>query len=160
MLRQTHPRRQGDLGEAAAIEWLTRQGAGVWVPLFHSPDVDLIAEVGDALLRVQVKTCTNVQGDRFHVQICTRGGNQSWSGVTKRFDPTRCEYLFVLVEGGRKWFIPANRLGGSSSLLLGGPRYAEREVDTGAEWQPLFGGPSLDSPALRGDTEAVKRDAL
>jgi hypothetical protein len=44
MLRHVHPRRQGDLGEAAAIEWLTRVGAGVFFPLFHSPDVDLVAE--------------------------------------------------------------------------------------------------------------------
>jgi len=39
-----HPRKQGDLGEAAAIEWLTRAGATVFVPLGHSPHVDLIAE--------------------------------------------------------------------------------------------------------------------
>jgi len=31
-------RQQGDLGEASAIEWLTRQGATVLVPLGHSPD--------------------------------------------------------------------------------------------------------------------------
>ena len=35
--------RQGDLGEASAIECLTRQGCVVWLPLGHSPDDDLIA---------------------------------------------------------------------------------------------------------------------
>jgi hypothetical protein len=30
LLRHDHLRRQGDLGEAAAIEWLTRTGANVW----------------------------------------------------------------------------------------------------------------------------------
>ena len=51
-----HPRRQGDLGEAAAIQWLTWVGAVVSFPLFHSPDYDLIAELEGRLLRVQVKT--------------------------------------------------------------------------------------------------------
>ena len=44
-LRQKNPRRQGDIGEAAAIQWLTEVGAGVCFPLFHSPDFDLIAEL-------------------------------------------------------------------------------------------------------------------
>jgi len=35
--RLINRRRQGDLGEASAIDWLTRQGATVWAPLGHSP---------------------------------------------------------------------------------------------------------------------------
>jgi hypothetical protein len=41
-------RQQDDLGEASAIEWLTRQGATVSVPFGHSPDYDLIAEINGA----------------------------------------------------------------------------------------------------------------
>src|SRR5688572_27954782 len=44
--RLINRRQQGDLGEASAIDWLTRGGAGVWAPLGHSPDADLLAEVG------------------------------------------------------------------------------------------------------------------
>jgi Holliday junction resolvase-like predicted endonuclease len=51
-------RRQGDLGEASAIEWLTRQGATISAPLGHSPDYDLIAETRDRLVRLQVNTST------------------------------------------------------------------------------------------------------
>ncbi len=58
MDRLINRRQQGDLGEASAIEWLTRQGARVSTPLGHSPDYDLIAEFGERLLRVQVKTST------------------------------------------------------------------------------------------------------
>src|SRR2546426_824766 len=61
VLRQTHPRRQGDLGEAAAIAYLTEAGAKVLIPLFHSPDYDLVAEYEQRLLRVQVKTSTSRQ---------------------------------------------------------------------------------------------------
>jgi hypothetical protein len=41
------PRDQGDLGELSAMEWLVSQGARVYIPLFHSPDVDLVAEFED-----------------------------------------------------------------------------------------------------------------
>ncbi len=54
--RLINRRQQGDLGEASAIEWLTRQGATVSAPLGHSPDYDMIAEIDGRLLRVQVKT--------------------------------------------------------------------------------------------------------
>lgn len=101
-LRQNHPRRQGDLGEAAAIHWLTEVGANVCVPLFHSPDIDLIADVNGRLLRVQVKTCTRRQGKGFAVQLATAGGNRSWNGVVKEFSAHRCDFLFVLVSDGRR----------------------------------------------------------
>jgi hypothetical protein len=48
-------RRQGDLGELSAIEWLGSQGHVVYVPIGHSPDVDLIALEDDAVLRVQAR---------------------------------------------------------------------------------------------------------
>jgi Holliday junction resolvase-like predicted endonuclease len=125
------PRRQGDLGEFSAMEWLGSKGYGVWLPVGHSPDCDLIAEDGDALLRVQVKTSTQRQHGRWRVMVCTRGGNRSWSGLVKRFSSSRCDCLFVLVADGRRWFIPAGVVGGGTALLLGGPKYAEFEVEPG-----------------------------
>ena len=79
---------QGDIGEASAIEWLTSKGALVWLPIGHSPDVDLMAEFDDELLRVQVKTSTyrvaTPRGKtRWDISIATNGGNPSWSGLTK-----------------------------------------------------------------------------
>jgi hypothetical protein len=104
------PREQGDLGELSAMEWLASQGARVAIPVFHSPDWDLIAEAGGQVLRVQVKTCANTNAvGNYQVRLSTSGGNQSWNRVIKRFDPTRCDYLFVLVGDGRRWFIPVVR---------------------------------------------------
>ena len=40
---------------------------------------------------------------RWEVTLCTRGGNQSWNGLVKYLEPTRCDYLFVLVGDGREW---------------------------------------------------------
>jgi hypothetical protein len=127
-LRQAHPRRQGDIGEAAAITWLTRAGFGVWIPLGHSPDADLIAQRDDRLLRVQVKTSTALRNDRYEVSLATKGGNRSSSGLVKTIDPSRYEYLFVLVGDGRQWFIPAAQIAAKTMVLLGGPKYAAFEV--------------------------------
>jgi hypothetical protein len=124
------PREQGDLGELSAMEWLASQGARIYIPVFHSPDIDLIAELGNRLLRVQVKTCTYQRDDRWCVQVATCGGNQSWNGTVKRLDPSRYDLLFVLVGDGRRWCIPAHAVEGTTSMLLGGPKYSEFEVES------------------------------
>jgi len=125
------PRRQGDLGDSPRSGWLGSQGYSVCVPVGHSPDYDLIADDGDSLLRVQVKTSTQHPDARWLVSLCTRGGNQSWNGIVKRFSATRCDRLFVLVADGRRWFIPAGAVEGSTGLTLGGPKYSEYEVEPG-----------------------------
>src|SRR5690349_9900126 len=110
--RAVNRRVQGDLGELSAMEWLASRGATVWVPANHSPHVDLMAEWDDRLIRVQVKTSTyrgsKTSSERWRVSIATNGGNRSSSGLAKRFDPTRVDFLFVLVGDGRRWFIPAH----------------------------------------------------
>ena len=129
------PRRQGDAGELSAINWLSEAGALVAKPLFEAPDYDLIADFGDRIDRVQVKTSTCWAKNRFVVSLCTRGGNQSWNGIVKRLDATRCDSLFVHVGDGRRWYIPAGALGGGSGIVLGGPKYAEYEVESGPRLQ-------------------------
>jgi Holliday junction resolvase-like predicted endonuclease len=127
-----NPRQQGDLGEQSAVEWLWSQGHPVFVPFGHSPDIDLIALIDGRAVRVQVKTSRRrVPTDRWEVMICTRGGNQSWNGLSKHFESDRCDYLFVLVGDGRRWFIPAAIVEGGSGIAVGGPKYAAYEVDPG-----------------------------
>jgi hypothetical protein len=63
--------------------------------------------------------------------LCTKGGNQSWSGESKRFDPRRCDFVFIHVGDGRRWFIPAVRIEAETGIVLGGPKYAEFEVESG-----------------------------
>jgi PD-(D/E)XK endonuclease len=145
-----HPRKQGDFGELSAALWLTGQGVTVSRPIGHSPDYDLIGDFGDRLCRIEVKSCarTNALG-RWEVAICTRGGNQSWSGMTKRFDANRCDYLFVLVGDGRRWFIPAEAIEAATSIRLGGPKYAEHEVERGEPIANMTAGPGLSTIASR-----------
>jgi hypothetical protein len=125
------PREQGDFGELSAMQWLAWQGAHVALPVGNNRHWDLVAELPGRLLRVQVKSSRCVQRGRWIVTVATRGGNQSWNGVTKYLDPSRFDYLFVLVGDGRRWFIPADRVEGGRGLALGGPKYAEFEVEPG-----------------------------
>ena len=119
------------MGERAAAAWLYHQEAGVFYPFPEHSDIDLIAVMDDRLLRVQVKTTTVFRNGRWHLTTCTRGGNQSWNGLVKYLDASRCDYLFALVGDGRQWFIPASELRGRCGIRLGGPRYAEYEVESG-----------------------------
>ena len=125
------PRRQGDLGEASAIEWLAGVASAVFVPVFSSPDYDLVAEIDDRLVRVQVKTSGSWDNNRWAVAVCMRGGNQSWNRIVKRMSPARCDALFVLVADGRRWFIPSHAVEAGTSISLGGPKYSEYEVEAG-----------------------------
>jgi PD-(D/E)XK endonuclease len=143
-----HPRQQGDLGEAAAIEWLTRIGGCVAFPLFHSPDYDVVADLSGRLLRIQVKTSRRTASGTHHyqVQLATSGGNQSWTGVIKTFDRAKVDFLFVLVGDGRRWFIPAAEIEGKRAISLGGDKYSEFQVGHTAPFD--HGGPS---PSKLGD---------
>jgi hypothetical protein len=144
--RAVNRRVQGDIGELSAMEWLASRGATVWVPSNHSPHIDLMAEWDDCLIRVQVKTSTfratiKAGGEeRWRVAICTNGGNRSWTGLTKKFDPAKVDYLFVLVGDGRRWFIPAHLVEAARSLALGGTKYSEFEIERGTPFEELVYG--------------------
>jgi Protein of unknown function (DUF3257). len=123
---------QGDQGEYSAIAWLGMTCATVFVPLGNCSDYDVVAEIEGRLARVQVKTSRQEVKGRFVVTLCTRGGNQSWNGIVKRFSATRCDYLFVHTARGRRWFVPAEQVEGGTSIVLGGPKYASHEIEPGA----------------------------
>ena len=152
-------REQGDLGEFAAMRWLVQCGASVFIPLGHSPDIDLVADLDGSLVGVQVKTATSFRNERWEVRISTCGGNQSWSGVAKQFAADRCDALFVLTGDGRQWFIPSTAIESGHCILLGGPKYAEFEVESG---DPILsGGAEIATlAAARRDSGAVKRARL
>jgi hypothetical protein len=145
MHRSINRRQQGDLGEVSAIEWLTRIGALVAVPVGHSPDFDLVAQIGHRLLRVQVKTSAQELHTpnghlRFPVSLITCGGNRSWTGVAKVLDPTKIDFLFALTSAGRRWFIPAADLDGKRAVQLGGVKYSEYEIEPTAPIRELVYG--------------------
>ena len=152
MVERLKPKQQGDLGEADAIAVLTRLGGEVSVPLFSSPDYDLVVDFGDGLQRVQVKTSAfEKRPGVFGVVVCTSGGNQSWSGLVRTFDRSRCDLLYVLVASERRWLIPASAVDARRQVTLGAQKYSEYEISSlleldetrsrgPLEWAPLEGG--------------------
>jgi PD-(D/E)XK endonuclease len=161
--RLINRRQQGDLGEASAIEWLTSVGAIVFIPFGHSPDVDLVAEAHGRLLRIQVKTSTQFVpcdgGRRRMVSLATRGGNRSWSGLTRRFDASRFDFLFVLTGDGRRWFIPSHAIEAETSIALGGTKYSEFEIEVGRNIEALVYGSLLESDEPAGEYPSGQRMA-
>lgn len=143
--RAVNRRVQGDIGELSAMEWLARMGGLIWLPVGHSPDVDLVVEFDGRLIRVQVKTSTQrvarPNGEvRWNVAIATNGGNRSWDGLTKRFDRSVVDYLIILVGDGRRWFIPAAVIEGERQVTLGGTKYSEFEIEPGGPLEALVYG--------------------
>ena len=104
--------------------------------MFDHPDYDLIVDFADRVDRVQVKTSICRVRNRFVVQLSTRGGNQSWNRTIKYLNATRCDSVFAHVGDGRRWYIPVSALGGESAVTLGGPKYAEFEVEPGDPLAP------------------------
>jgi hypothetical protein len=151
--RRINRRQQGDLGEASALEWLTAQGATVFLPFGHSPDIDLIAQFGGSLTRVQVKTSvcrvTTPSGlGRWSVLISTRGGNRSWSGTAKLLDPELIDFVFALVGDGRRWFIPVDEIEARSCVQLGGPKYSEFEIGSAPDLENTVYGTVPAAPTI------------
>lgn len=120
-IRRRNPRHQGDIGVAAAIAYLASEGYRVAVPLGESQPWDLIVDRdGEPAQRVQVKTTTHRSPyGVFVAQLQTRGGNRSWNGVSRDFDPRVVEWLFVLTDDLDCYFIPAERITARTALNLG-----------------------------------------
>jgi hypothetical protein len=166
--RAVNRRVQGDLGELSAMEWLASKGATVWAPFNHSPHVDLMAEWDDRLIKVQVKTSTfrgptRSGKERWRISIATNGGNRSWTGLAKKFDPARVDYLFVLIGDGRRWFIPAPFVEAGRSIALGGSKYSEFEVERGTPFEDLIYGTAAAHtiagvPPLAGECQSGQMD--
>jgi hypothetical protein len=66
------------------------------------------------------------------------GGNRSWSGLTKKFDPALVDYLFALVGDGRRWLIPASVIEGARQVTLGGAKYSEFEIEPTASLEAVI----------------------
>ncbi len=120
-IRRKNPRLQGLIGLGAAIDWFTRHGYFVAIPLNDSQPWDLIVEdTAGTVSRVQVKTTTQrVRNGRFLVMLETAGGNQSFS-TRKPFDNRRSDVLFVLTDDAGIYVIPCAEITTTRSLTLSG----------------------------------------
>jgi hypothetical protein len=127
-IRRSNPRLQGLIGLGATIDWFTRQGYFVAIPLNDSQPWDLVVEdEAGVLSRVQVKTTTRrARSGKFVVMLETAGGNQSFS-TRKPFNNTASELLFVLTDHGATYLIPCREITSTRGLTLSG-RYEQYRV--------------------------------
>ena len=119
-IRRKNPRLQGLFGLTAAIDWFTRNGYFVAIPLNDSQPWDLIVEdAAGVVSRVQVKTTTfrNPRG-HYVAMLATAGGNQSFH-TRKPFDRGKSELLFILADNGMMYLIPCCDVESVASLTLG-----------------------------------------
>ena len=95
------------------------------------------------------------------VQLATNGGNQSWSGIAKRFCAATVDLLFVLVGDGRRWLIPAAAVEARNAIQLGGPKYSEFEIDPGGPIETVVYGSRapLESESPAGEYPSGQRTA-
>ena len=134
-IRRKNPRLQGLIGLGAAIDWFTRNGYFVAIPLNDSQPWDLIVEdAAGVVSRVQVKTttCRNRRG-RLVVMLATIGGNQSFS-TRKPFDAARSELLFVLTDDADIYVIPCPEIDAVSSITLDRSTSGSGSRGSGSWW--------------------------
>jgi len=118
MLRQKNTKKQGNIGLGAAVAHFTSIGVTVSLPLNDSQRYDMIADIDNRLNRVSVKTTYRKRQSTFTVQLCQKGGS-SKTKLTRPFDPTSIELLFVLCEDGSRYLIPASEIRVTHELSLG-----------------------------------------
>lgn len=118
-IRRTNPRLQGLIGLGAAVDWFSRNGYVVSLPLNDSQPYDLVAEEpAGRLLKVQVKTTTcRSRAGNFVVRLETAGGNQSFH-TRKPFDPDAVDLVFVLTDDEDVYVMPPSAFDARMSLTL------------------------------------------
>lgn len=112
-------KKQGDAGVGVAIAYFCVEGYNVSLPLTDSQDYDLIVEQSGKLETVQVKTATQKDGNIYVVELQTKGGNQSWSGIVKTLKDTEVDLLFVVTKAGTTYLIPVSEITNRATLNLG-----------------------------------------
>lgn len=123
-----NPRVQGDEGLGIAIAYFTRVGLKVAIPLTDSQRYDLIIDDGQRLQRVQVRTTTMKRGRGYVVHLRTIGGNKS-QVITRAFDPSDYEWLFVVCGDGTAYLIPTTSITARFALYLSRKYEPYRIVD-------------------------------
>lgn len=95
-------KKQGDMGMCYAIAYYSKLGWTISIPVTDSQDYDLIVDTGTKLLKVQVKTTTQISGH-----------------TTKTFDNNQSDLLFVLTDNGDCYSIPRDAITSKNTINLG-----------------------------------------
>lgn len=111
-------KKQGDIGMCYAMAYYSKMGWTISVPITDSQDYDLIIDTGSSLLRVQVKTTTQIAPSGASVvSLRTNGGNKS-GNTSKNFDENQCDLLFVMTDKAEFFSIPRKEITSVSTITL------------------------------------------
>lgn len=130
MLEAKNTKEQGNIGIGQAIAYFTLNKYTVSIPLNDSQDYDLIVDDGNGLKRVQVKTTKCKSKNNYVASIRTCGGNQSWNKVSKFFDNTTVELLFIVCDDGTMYCIPTENVKCKSAITLCN-KYKDYKINMG-----------------------------
>lgn len=112
-------KKQGDIGMCYAIAYYSKLGWTISIPLTDSQDCDLVIDTGNSLLKVQVKTTTQIAPNGFSiVSLRTNGGNKSGNN-NKNFDQNKSDLLFIMTDKAEFFSIPRNEITALSAITLG-----------------------------------------
>jgi hypothetical protein len=130
---------QGELGEAYAEYWFRTNGYRISKP-DCAMKYDFIADKGDVLSRISVKTCRAWDSDSsYRVELSNKTGWGEYKSV-RPFAPERLEILFVITPIG-VYLIPTSALLGIRRGLRispNGGKYEKYRVCTAPEWMAQY----------------------
>ena len=112
---------QGTIGLGIAIQSLLKRGYVVSLPLNDSQEYDIIFDDCGKLNRVSVKTTSyQLKSGCYNFNLSTKGGNQSCN-IIKKFDNSKCDYMFVVTGDETKYLIPSSDIKGQHCMTLHTP---------------------------------------
>lgn len=118
---------QGNIGLGRAIDYFTAKGIPVSIPLNDTQKYDLVIDMDGVLKKVQVKTSNCLsENNTYEVQLRNCGGS-SGKSVVRKFDNTKCDFLFILTGNGDMYFIPSEKITAQSAIKVG-KKYIEYKV--------------------------------
>lgn len=115
-----NPRKQGDIGVAAAHLFYTKKGFTVYFPSSEATPYDIMVDTGSAMMRVQCKT-SRFRPNKFSyaVMLATNGGNKSSNRRCKTIHPSGCDIVFIWCDNESLWEVPASAVEGKASITIG-----------------------------------------
>ena len=120
---------QGNLGVTRAIYEYSKLGYHVSIPMGDCQKYDLIIDDGTCLKKVQVKTSRKKDGISYMVSLESNGWKNG-KYTHNPIDTARFDILFVLVEDGSCWSIPADKIITTTAINVGGEKYQEYLLNT------------------------------
>lgn len=118
---------RGNAGLGVAIAYFSSNGYTVSIQLNYTQDYDLVIEKDNVLKTVQVKaTGCKTKYNVYQVALKSCGGTKG--STYKTLIDTKVDYLFVLTEEKKIYFIPRGDIVNKSTLNLSN-EYLKYEVE-------------------------------